>query len=137
MEAINVWFELGLALGIPVATLGDIKCHTHCNKDGLIRMLAHWLESSPSRTWSDICNGLKSCTVKHDVLANTIEKKYNGKCDCVKFTIIAKNCYKKLGRLSGKRKRPKNCSCVPGPHAEDSSRPPHITGERLMQRTHN
>ena len=84
MEAINVWFELGLALGIPVATLIDIKCHTNHNKDGLITMLTHWLESSsPSRTWRDICNGLRSCTVKHDVLANTIE---NGKCDCVKFT---------------------------------------------------
>ena len=83
MKAINVWFELGLALGIPVETLEDIKCHTNRNNDGLIRMLTHWLKSSPSRTWRDICNGLRNCTVKHDVLANTIE---NGKCDCVKFT---------------------------------------------------
>ena len=93
MEAINVWFELGLALGIPVATLEHIKCHTNHNKDGLIRMLTQWLESSPSRTWSDICNGLRSDTVRHDVLANTIEEKYDGKCDCVKFT-KAKNCSK-------------------------------------------
>ncbi len=134
MEAINVWFELGLALGIPVATLENIKCHTNHNKDGLIRMLTHWLESSPSRTWSDICNGLRSGTVRQDVLANTIEEKYNGKCDCVKFTIIAKNVSKKLGQLSG---RQRNDSRVPGPHAEDSSRLPYITGERIMQRTHN
>ena len=93
MEAINVWFELGLALGIPVATLENIKCHTNHNKDGLIRMLTQWLESSPSRTWSDICNGLRSGTVRQDVLANTIEEKYDGKCDCVKFT-KAKNCSK-------------------------------------------
>ncbi|XP_064407321.1 uncharacterized protein LOC135352082 isoform X2 [Halichondria panicea] len=108
MEAINVWFELGLALGIPVATLENIKCHTNHNKDGLIRMLTQWLESSPSRTWSDICNGLRSGTVRQDVLANTIEEKYDG-------------------RLSGKRKRQRNDSCVPRPHTEDSSRPPHIT----------
>ncbi|XP_064399904.1 uncharacterized protein LOC135346128 isoform X3 [Halichondria panicea] len=108
MEAINVWFELGLALGIPVATLENIKCHTNHNKDGLIRMLTQWLESSPSRTWSDICNGLRSGTVRQDVLANTIEEKYDA-------------------RLSGKRKRQRNDSCVPGPHAEDLSRPPHIT----------
>ncbi len=134
MEAINVWFELGLALGIPVATLKDIESNEIYNKNRLREMLTQWLESSPSRTWSDICNGLRSGTVRQDVLANTIEEKYDGKCDCVKFTIIAKNVSKKLGRLS---ERQRNDSCVPGPHAEDSSRPPHITGERIMQRTHN
>ncbi|XP_064407459.1 uncharacterized protein LOC135352216 isoform X2 [Halichondria panicea] len=108
MEAINVWFELGLALGIPVATLKDIESNEIYNKNRLRKMLTQWLESSPSRTWSDICNGLRSGTVRHDVLANTIEEKYNG-------------------RLSGKRKRQRNDSCVPGPHTEDLSRPPHIT----------
>ncbi len=78
-EAINVWFELGLALGIQVATLEDIECHTNHNRDGLRKMLTHWLQTSPSRTWSDICNGLRSDTVKQNVLANTIEEKYNGK----------------------------------------------------------
>ena len=90
MEAINVWFQLGLALGIKVATLEDIKCHTNHNRDGLREMLTHWLRTSPSRTWSDICNGLRSDTVKQNVLANTIEEKFNGKCDLVRCTIIPK-----------------------------------------------
>ncbi len=83
MEAINVWFQLGLALGIRVATLEDIKCHTNHNRDGLREMLTHWLRTSPSRTWSDICNGLRSDTVKQNVLANTIEEKYNGKINVI------------------------------------------------------
>ncbi len=76
-KAINVWFELGLALGIKVATLEDIECHTNHNRDGLREMLTHWLRTSPSRTWSDICNGLRS--VEQNVLADTIEEKYDGK----------------------------------------------------------
>ncbi len=90
MDAINEWFNLGLALGIQDPTLKDIESNEKYNKDRLREMLAHWLQTSPSRTWRDICNGLRSNTVKHYVLADKIEKKYNnGKCDCVKFTIIA------------------------------------------------
>ncbi len=88
MGAINEWFELGLALGILDPTLQNIKSID--NNDCLRKMLTYWLRTSPSRTWRDICNGLRSNTVKHYVLADKIEKKYNnGKCDCVKFTIIA------------------------------------------------
>ncbi len=80
MEAAKDWFELGLALGIKNDTLDDIEKNPNKNSDRarLRAMLTHWLQSSPSRTWSDICNGLRSNTVKQDVLATTIEDKYKG-----------------------------------------------------------
>ncbi len=80
IKADKDWFELGLALGIKVGTLEGIKSKENYDKARLREMLTHWLRSSPSRTWSDICNGLRSGTVQQDVLADTIdsEEKYKG-----------------------------------------------------------
>ncbi len=73
------WFYLGLALHIKPGLLEGVKSKESCSTDRLCEMLAHWLRSSPYRTWSNICNGLRSETVKQDVLADTIEEKYKGK----------------------------------------------------------
>ncbi len=80
IKAAKDWFDMGLALGIKVDTLEVIKSRENCDKARLREMLTHWLRSSPSRTWSDICNGLRSDTVQQDVLADTIEGKYKGTC---------------------------------------------------------
>ncbi len=76
----NDWFDLGLALGIKHNTLVGIKSGESSDKARLREMLTHWLQSSPSRTWSDICNGLRSETVQQDGLAKRIEDKYKGHC---------------------------------------------------------
>ena len=78
VEAAKDWFELGLALGIKVDTLEGIKSNEDYDKARLREMLTHWLRSSPSRTWSDICNGLRSDTVKQINLADKIKEKYKG-----------------------------------------------------------
>ncbi len=78
MEVVNNWFNLGLALGIQVGTLKGIKSNESNDQDRLREMLTHWLLSSPSRTWTDICNGLRSETVKLINLADKIEDKYKG-----------------------------------------------------------
>ncbi|XP_064401955.1 uncharacterized protein LOC135347813 isoform X3 [Halichondria panicea] len=78
IKAAKDWFELGLALGIKVNTLEGIKSKENCDKARLREMLTHWLRSSSSRTWSDICNGLRSDTVQQDVLADIVEEKYKG-----------------------------------------------------------
>ncbi len=75
IKATDDWYELGLALGIPVDTLEGIDSNKNSNQDCLREMLTHWLRSSPSCTWSDICNGLRSDTVKQ---ADKIEDKYKG-----------------------------------------------------------
>ncbi len=78
VEAAKDWFELGLALGIKVGTLEGIDSNKNSDRARLREMLTHWLRSSPSRTWSDICNCLRSNTVKQINLADKIEKKYKG-----------------------------------------------------------
>ncbi len=78
IKATNDWYELGLALGIQVDALEGIDSNRNSDKARLREMLTHWLRSSPSRTWSDICNGLRSDTVKQINLADKIEEKYKG-----------------------------------------------------------
>ncbi|XP_064402405.1 uncharacterized protein LOC135348156 [Halichondria panicea] len=73
IKAAKDWFELGLALKIKVDILEGIESNKSSDKARLREMLTHWLRSSPSRTWSDICKGLRSDTVQQDVLA---EEKY-------------------------------------------------------------
>ncbi len=77
IKAAKDWFELGLALKIKVDILEGIESNKSSDKARLREMLTHWLRSSPSRTWSDICKGLRSDTVQQDVLA---EEKYKGTC---------------------------------------------------------
>ena len=78
MEVVTNWFNLGLSLGIQVGTLKAIKSNESNDQDRLREMLTHWLQYSPSRTWNDICNGLRSDTVKQINLADKIEEKYKG-----------------------------------------------------------
>ncbi len=78
VEAAKDWFNLGLSLGIKVNTLEGIESNKNSDRDRLREMLTHWLRCSPSRIWSDICNSLRSDTVKQIILADTIEKKYKG-----------------------------------------------------------
>ncbi len=78
IKAAKDWFDLGLALGIEVDFLEYINRIENNDKACLRAMLTHWLRSSPSRTWSDICNGLRSDTVQQYVLADKIEQKYKG-----------------------------------------------------------
>ncbi len=76
MPLINEWYNLGLALGVQDVTLRRIKFIENNIQDCLREMLTRWLGSSSSHTWSDICNGLRSDTVKKYVLAEKIEQKY-------------------------------------------------------------
>ncbi len=78
VEATKDWFNLGLALRIKVDTLEVIKSNENCDRDRLRETLTPGLLSSPSRTWWNICNGLRSDTVQQGNLADKIEKKYKG-----------------------------------------------------------
>ncbi len=63
-------------MGVQDVTLRGIKSTENNIQDCLREMLTRWLRSSSSRTWSDICNGLRSDIVKKYVLAEKIEQKY-------------------------------------------------------------
>ena len=86
IKAAKDWFDMGLALGIQVDILEGIDSNKHSDKARLREMLTHWLRSSPSRTWSDICNGLRSGTVQQGNLADTIEETYKGKKNPISIT---------------------------------------------------
>ena len=75
-SAANKWFDLGVVLGINYDKLKNIKSDNNSVVECLSEMLAHWLQTSPSRTWTDICNGLRSDTVQLIVLADKIEKEH-------------------------------------------------------------
>ena len=85
MDANNQWYNLGLMLGVQYGTLKGIKSTENDIQDCLREMLAHWLESSSSHTWRDICNALRSNTVKQGNLADTIEEK---KCKSTVYNVI-------------------------------------------------
>ncbi len=86
IKAARDWFDMGLALGIQVDTLEGIDSNKNSDKARLREMLTHWLRSLPSCTWSDICNGLRSDTVKQGALADKIEEKYKGKKNPISIT---------------------------------------------------
>ncbi len=131
IKAAKDWFELGLTLGIKVNILEGIDSNKNSDKARLREMLTHWLRSSPSRTWSDICNGLRSGTVQQDVLADIIEEKYKGTCiHCseiafkLRHTLIALDYVIHPLLLTG------------GTPWEHSSRPRPITGEKREATEH-
>ena len=78
IKAARDWFNIGLALGIKVGILEGIESNENSDKARLREMLTHWLRSSPSCTWSDICKCLRSDTVQQNNLADTIKEKYKG-----------------------------------------------------------
>ncbi len=76
LEAANNWYNFGLAMGITANKLDSINSNNEDNDILLRKMLAHWLRSSTSRTWTDICNGLRDKLVGLILLAERIEREY-------------------------------------------------------------
>ncbi len=76
LGAMNKWDDFGLALNIGPSEIDNIEENYMNNQKRLRKMLTYWLESSPSRTWTDICKALRSSTVQLNALAQDIEKKY-------------------------------------------------------------
>ena len=68
------WYNCGLALGLPAGTLNAFK-ETHrgdcdnCYRETLIE----WLKgANPQPSWSALCKALKSPTVGHEELAESM-----------------------------------------------------------------
>ena len=78
IQAAADWFYLGLALGLDHGTLKDIRDDYHGNKDYLCEMLAARLKTSPPLTYSEICQSLRSPTIRQDALAKAIEEACTG-----------------------------------------------------------
>ncbi len=74
--AADVWSILGLRLRVYPDRLDEISSCKNGDKDNMCAMLKHWLQTSPSRTWTDICNALRDELVARNVLADAIEREY-------------------------------------------------------------
>ena len=78
-EARSKWYNLGLQLRVPPATLDSIESEKHAPDASLRKALAVWLRGvDPWPTWNCMTEALKSPTVGELQLAVLLERKY---CD--------------------------------------------------------
>ena len=72
----NDWYSLGVALLVPVSKLKEIM--TSCPQEGTARwridLLQHWLDSTPTASWSDIITALEK--IGHHTLSARLRTKY-------------------------------------------------------------
>ena len=72
----NDWYSLGVALLVPVSKLKEII--TSSPKEGTARwridLLQHWLDSTPTASWSDIITALEK--IGHHTLSARLRSKY-------------------------------------------------------------
>jgi len=76
-EARTKWYDIGLELKVPVGTLDSIEAQSDDAKKCLLDTLKHWLKTvDPKPTWQLLVNALRSCLVKENRLANSLEEKH-------------------------------------------------------------
>ena len=76
LGGMNDWYSLGVALLVPVSKLKEIM--TSCPQEGTARwridLLQHWLDSTPTASWSDIITALEK--IGHHTLSARLRTKY-------------------------------------------------------------
>ena len=69
------WYDLGMRLGVPIATLDAIReTNKHVVGDCLREMLKWWMGKHPERGWSDIIHTLREMN-RNDV-ADEVQTRY-------------------------------------------------------------
>ena len=71
----SIWKELGLALGLKIGKLNDIKRDENSEGDRMIATIDTWLRSGGQATWKGLIMALNSRRVGEGALAKTIEQK--------------------------------------------------------------
>ena len=75
-EARTKWYDIGLALKVPVTTLDSIEGQFDNHSDKLREALKVWLKTAREPTWQDVVGVLKSRVVGEPKLASDIEAKH-------------------------------------------------------------
>ena len=70
------WYNLGLALKVPVAALDDIDGRSRDPKDLLREVLKAWLRRAHKPTWQSLVDALDDPIVDEPRLARTLQEKY-------------------------------------------------------------
>ena len=78
LEACAKWYDIGLALKVPVATLDSIRRDDQFgnHSDKLREALKVWLQTAVEPSWRDVVGALKSRAVGERKLARDIESKH-------------------------------------------------------------
>ena len=69
------WYNVGLALGVPVGTLEAIEAEPSVDIR-LRKMLQTWLRQGQNQTWIVLAEVLGKATVGHTDLMHTLKNKY-------------------------------------------------------------
>jgi len=76
LAGMNDWYSLGVALLVPVSKLQEIMALSPLG--GIARwridLLQHWLDSTPTASWSDIITALEK--IGHHTLSARLRTKY-------------------------------------------------------------
>ena len=76
LAGMNDWYSLGVALLVPVSKLQEIMVLSP--EGGIARwridLLQHWLDSTPTASWSDIITALEK--IGHHTLSARLRTKY-------------------------------------------------------------
>ena len=76
LAGMNDWYSLGVTLLVPVSKLKEIK--TSSPQGGTVQwridLLQHWLDSTPTASWSDIITALEK--IGHHTLSTRLRMKY-------------------------------------------------------------
>ena len=75
-QALTKWYDIGLALKVPVPTLDSIGGQFNNYSDKLREALKVWLKTAREPTWQDVVGVLKSPVVGEPKLASDIEAKH-------------------------------------------------------------
>ena len=70
------WYDIGLALEVPVTTLDSINGQFDNHSDKLREMLKVWLKTATKPAWKDILDALKSPVIGEPTLASKIVAKH-------------------------------------------------------------
>ena len=76
LEGMNGWYSLGVALLVPVSKLQEIMALSPQGGTAQWRidLLQHWLDSTPTASWSDIITALEK--IGHHTLSTRLRVKY-------------------------------------------------------------
>ena len=75
-EARTKWYDIGLALKVPVTTLDSIEGQSGSDSKKLREALKVWLKTATEPTWQDVVDVLKRRVVGEPKLASDIEAKH-------------------------------------------------------------
>ena len=75
-KARTKWYDIGLALKVPVTTLDSIEGQFGNHSDKLRETLKIWLKTATEPSWQDVVGVLKSPVIGEPKLASDIEAKY-------------------------------------------------------------